>query len=290
MIQYTVDQGFAKMTGSLRHNREQEIEYRAQQEKYSAEELLRDWFKNGQSELNTIMRGEKSTAELTDQTLIFLTEYIGAGVGVFYTFDEKESTLQIAASYAFTRRKRLNERIALGEGLAGQAALERKMICLNNAPPEYLPIGSAMGEAEPVNIVVLPLIHNDALAGILEFGSFKIFSDKELAFLNQSMEGIAIALGVNKSRQRVNELLEETQTQTEELRVQQEELQQTNEELEERAQVLEQQREQIRAKNREVEEASREIQQKAEDLERISTYKSEFLANMSHELRTPKAT
>jgi CheY-like chemotaxis protein len=286
-IQYSVDQGFARMTESLRHSRAQETEYREQQTRYREEETLRDWFKSGQNDLNTVLRGEKTTAELTQQTLLFLAEYVGAGVGVFYTFDDRESSLQIAASYAFTRRKRLNERIALGEGLAGQAALERKMICLNQAPPDYLPISSALGEADPINIVVLPLLRNDALTGVLELGSFKIFSDNELQFLNQSMEGIAIALSVNKSRQQVNELLEETQTQSEELRVQQEELQQSNEELEERAQTLEQQREQIRAKNREVEEASRDVQRKAEELERISTYKSEFLSNMSHELRTP---
>lgn len=272
-VQYMLDQAFAEMTSSLRHNRDQEA--------------LRSWLKNGQNELNNILRGDKSTAELTEQTLTFMTEYLGAGVGVFYVFDEKESMLQIAASYAFTPVKRPNERIALGEGLAGQAALERKMICMNTAPPDYLRISSGLGEAEPINILVLPLLYNDALVGLLEFGSFKIFRDNDLEFLNRSKEGIAIALSVTKSRQLVNELLEQTQAQTEELRVQQEELQQTNEELEERTQMLEMQREQIRAKNRQVEEASRELQRKADELERVSTYKSEFLANMSHELRTP---
>ena len=272
-VQYSLDQAFAEMTNFLRNDREQEI--------------VHNWFKNGLNELNTILRGEKSTAELAEQTLTFLAEYLGAGIGVFYIYDGEEAMLRIAASYAFTGDKRPHELIPLGTGLAGQAALGRKMIHLNAAPPEYLPISSGLGEADPVTIVVLPLLFNDVLCGVLEIGSFKIFSDNDLKFMNQSMEGIAIALSVNKSRQRVNELLEQTQTQTEELRVQQEELQQTNEELEERAQMLEQQREQIRVKNRAVEEASRELQIKAGELERVSTYKSEFLANMSHELRTP---
>src|SRR6185369_7672884 len=272
-VQYLLDRTIAVMSRSLRHNREQDI--------------LRDWFNNGQNELNSILRGDKSTTELTEQALAFLAEYLGAGVGLFYIFDDREATLEIAACYACTRQDRLNERIAMGEGLAGQAALQRKMICQNAAPPDYLPISSGIGGADPVNIVVLPLLYNDALFGIIEIGSFKVFSDNDLKFLSQSQKGITIALSVNMSRQRVNELLEQTQSQSEELRVQQEELQQTNEELEERAQMLEQQREQIRAKNREVEEASRELQRKADELERVSTYKSEFLANMSHELRTP---
>lgn len=271
--QHTLDLAFAGMARSLRHNREHEA--------------LRDWLKNGQNELNTILRGDKSTAELTERTLAFLTEYLGAGIGVFYLFDDKEALLRISSSYALAPRKGLSGQIALGEGLAGQAALERKTICLNAAPPDYLPISSGLGEADPANIVVLPLLHNDALIGIIEIGSFKVFSNNDLEFLEQTREGIAIALSVNSSRQLVNELLEQTQGQAEELRVQQEKLQQTNEELEDRARMLEQKREGIRAKNRELEATSLELQRKADELQRVSVYKSEFLANMSHELRTP---
>ncbi|MFA7406084.1 MAG: MCP four helix bundle domain-containing protein, partial [Pelobacteraceae bacterium] len=272
-IQYSLDLAFAGMTDSLRHNQEQQA--------------LHNWFKNGQYELSTILRGDKSTSELTNQALTFLTEYLRAGVGVFYIFDESDNALHIAASYALTQSKRCVERIALGEGLAGQAALEKQVITLNKAPADYLRISSGLGESEPAHIVVVPLLHNEALAGLLEIGSFSAFKENDLEFLKQIVEALAIALSVNRSRQQVNELLEQTQSQTEELRVQQEELQQSNEELEERAQMLEQQREQIRAKNREVEEASRKLQRKADELEQVSTYKSEFMANMSHELRTP---
>lgn len=272
-VQHKLDLAFAGMASSLRHNREQE--------------KLRDWFKNGQNELNTILRGDKSTAELTEQALAFLTGYLGAAVGVFYLFDEKEATLQIVAGYACPHNKALNERIALGEGLAGQAALEKKLITMHGAPPDYLRISSGLGEAEPAHIVALPLLHNGTLVGLLEIGSFATFTENNLDFLKQIMEALAIAISVNNSRQRVNELLEQTQGQTEELQVQQEELQQTNEELEERAQMLEQQREQIRTKNRALEETGSELLHKADELEKVSTYKSEFLANMSHELRTP---
>ncbi len=272
-FQHSLDLAFIKMTNSLRHNSEQRA--------------LQDWYKSGQSELNAIFRGDKSISELTEQVLAFLTEYLGAGVGVFYVFDEVEARLQRVASYALTERRRQVEYISLGEGVAGQAALEKRMITLREIPPDYLRISSGLGEAEPANIIALPLLHNGLLVGLLEIGSFTTFGEDDLDFLKQIMESLAIALHVTKARQHVNELLEQTQAQTEELRVQQEELQQTNEELEERSQMLEHQREEIRAKNREVVETSIELQRKADELERVSTYKSEFLANMSHELRTP---
>ncbi len=272
-VQASVDAAFARMTGSLRTSRKEEQE--------------RDWLKSGTNELNAILRGDRRVDEMVDKSLAYLCEYLGAGVGAFYSFDAETDELSISATYAMTRRKSLNERIHLGEGLAGEAAKERKVICLTHVPPDYLPISSAIGEARPLNIAAVPLLHDDRLVGVLEIGSFKEFTDRELEFLQQAREGLSIGISVNLSRKLVDELLEQTQAQTEELRVQQEQLQQTNEELEERAQMLEEQREQIRAKNREVVETSRALKMKADELERTSTYKSEFLANMSHELRTP---
>ncbi len=271
--QRLLDHAFACMTESLRHSR--------------MDDQQRVWFENGKNELNVILRGDKTTTELTRGVIEFLAEYLGAAVGVCYLYDEREQELIVAARYAVMNGSSVNDHIPLGQNLAGQAALEQKMICLNDAPGGYFTISSGLGQTEPRHVVALPLVYNGSLFGLVELGAVKQFSDQELQFLQQTMEWIAIALNVNCSRHQVNELLEHTQSQAEELRVQQEELQQTNEELEERTQVLEQQREEIRAKNREIESASEKLQQRARDLEQVSTYKSQFLANMSHELRTP---
>jgi CheY-like chemotaxis protein/putative methionine-R-sulfoxide reductase with GAF domain len=272
-LQHSFDLAIVAMTDSLRHNRSQE--------------QLRDWFKNGQNELNFILRGDKTTTELTQQALVFITEYLSASVGAFYVYDDFEEKLKVSARYAQSGTEHVCNEIVLGEGVAGQAALERKTISLHEAPGNYLQISSGLGETSPAHIISMPLVYNDELYGLIEIGALANFSENQLEFLKQIMEALAVTLSVSKSRRQVNELLEQTQGQAEELRVQQEELQQTNEELEERAQMLEQQREQIRAKNREVEHTSQELQKKADELERVSTYKSEFLANMSHELRTP---
>ncbi|MDT3672390.1 MAG: response regulator [Aromatoleum sp.] len=273
VVQSDLDASFRNMTSFLRQ---------ARQASRNA-----DWVKSGLNELNSLMRGEQAAPELGDKALTYLVEYLSAGVGALYLLDERAEELQLTATYAFTRRKNLGDRFRLGEGLIGQAARERKAICLANVPPDYLPIGSALGESVPKVVLALPLLHGTRLIGALEIGAFADFTDLQLEFLGLAQEALAIGLSVTQSRERMAELLEETQQQAEELRVQQEELQQSNEELEERAQMLEQQRENIRAKNREIEIAAEDLRRKAEELERVSTYKSEFLANMSHELRTP---
>ncbi len=272
-VQISFDTALAEMTASLRATR--------------SIERLRDWQKTGESQLNMLLRGEQDAAQVAELTLRFLAEYLKAGVGAFYLFDAANSELQLAASYAFTRRKQLGVGFKLGEGLIGQVAKERKLICWTQVPAEYLHIGSALGEAAPSNAIAVPIQREDALLGVIELGSFQAFDDDELAFLTQCANAIAIGLAVAESRQRVDNLLEETRRQAEKLREQQDQLQQSNEELLERARLLEQQKRQVDAKNIEIEAVSGEIQRKADELQRVSTYKSEFLANMSHELRTP---
>ncbi len=272
-VQSALDDALRAMTQALRTN--------------SAAAQSSDWLKSGLNDLSTRMRGEQVAAELADTSLIFVTEYIGAGAGALYLHDERANELRLAASYAGLREGTRHERIRVGSTLIGQAAAERRTIVLSDVPPGHLPIATALGTTPAAQVIAFPLLHDERLVGAIELGSFHPLSALEREFLERAAEDIAIGLGANLSRQRLAELLEETLQQAEELRVQQEELQQSNEELEERAQLLEEQRESIRAKNREIEAAADGLRQKAEELEQTSGYKSEFLANMSHELRTP---
>ncbi len=271
--QAALDDAFRRMTASLRRAKE--------------EERRRDWLKSGRNILGAMMREEQSTAVMSDSVLTFLVEYLEAGVGALYLFDENTVKLSLTATYAGAAELRIGEQFHLGQGVIGQAARLQKTITLTDVPPGYMTIGSAFGEATPKVIVALPLLHGNRLVGVIEIGAFREFTEIQLKFIELAREAVAIGLDVNLARLKTAELLEQTQQQAEELRVQQEELQQSNEELEERAQMLEQQREAIRVKNKEIEATSESLRQKAVQLERISTYKSEFMANMSHELRTP---
>jgi hypothetical protein len=246
-----------------------------------------DWLKSGQNELNALIRGEQGAAEMADKALAFLAQYLKAGVGALYLYDEHRQELYLSATYAYTPHGNARERFRLGAGLIGQAAREQKIICLSEVPPDYLPISSALGESTPKVISFIPLLHGKRLVGAIEMGTFRECGDIELEFLELAREAISIGLDAALARHGMAELLEETQQQAEELRMQQEELQQSNEELEERAQMLEQQREKIRITSQLAEASNEKLRQKAEELGRVSNYKSEFMANMSHELRTP---
>jgi CheY-like chemotaxis protein/signal transduction histidine kinase len=144
-----------------------------------------------------------------------------------------------------------------------------------------------LGEATPLNIVVVPITFEGEIKGVLELASFGRFNSVQIAFLEQLVESLGIVVATIEATMKTDELLRKSQSMAEELQSQQEELQQTNEELEEKARQLTTQKTEVERKNRDVELAKQELEEKAEQLALTSRYKSQFLANMSHELRTP---
>lgn len=287
----------------------------------TAQNAKGNWLKNGQTQLNDRIRGEQDIVSLAKNIITFLTTYLGAQVGLFYLLKESEPntqkpSLQIIASYAYSGDENRPHEFSIGEGLIGEAALQRKMIIRTPIPEEYTPIiQSGLLKAVPRHVVVIPFLYENAVKGIIELGTTETFTEIQREFLEQAMLNIGIAINTAESRTQMQALLqqsqrqaeelqnktaelqsqreqlqhtnEELQNQAEELQSQQEELRQTNEELEERTRALERQKEQIRDKNLILEQTQQAIETKAQELELASKYKSEFLANMSHELRTP---
>ncbi len=265
------------------------------------------WHKTGIAELADQMRDKMDMRELAQSIITCLAKHINAPTAVLYLLDKDEQHLVLTGTYAFSRRKVLSDRIRIGEGLAGQAARERGIICLSDVPDDYIRISSGLGEAAPRSILAAPFVHEGKLMGVLEFASFTEFSESALDFLRNVLESIAVAFASAQSRQ-VQELLEETQRQAEELRQHsaellaaneklaaqsaelqavQAELEASNADLEEKSQALTARKDELEQRNAELVRAREDLEQRSKELALASKYKSEFLANMSHELRTP---
>jgi HAMP domain-containing protein/CheY-like chemotaxis protein len=276
-----------------------------------------DWLKTNLAKFTRMLQGERDLTTVSNMILSEIAPLVNAQRGVFYTVDANggEPVLDMVASYAFTERKHLSNRFRLREGIVGQVAYEKKRILLTNVPGDYITIGSGLGEASPLNIIVLPVLFEQEVKAVIELASFNRFSETHQSFLDQLTESIGIVLNTIAANMRTEGLLKQSQLLTTELQSQQEELkktndrleqqaatlrqseellrqqqdtlQQTNEELEEKARLLEIQKKEVEGKNREVSVAKTALEEKAEQLSLTSRYKSQFLANMSHELRTP---
>jgi HAMP domain-containing protein/CheY-like chemotaxis protein/signal transduction histidine kinase len=249
-----------------------------------------DWLKTNLAKFTRMLQGQKDLLTVGRLILSELAPVVSAHQGVFYIMTDGSATepeLKLLASYAYRKRKGVNNRFRLGEGLIGQAALEKERILLTNVPSEYVQISSGLGEAAPMNIVVLPILFEGQVKAVMELSSFEGFNPTHQAFLAQLTESIGIVLNTIEANTRTEDLLKQSQSLAAELQSRQEELQQTNQELEQKARQLVEQNAEVERKNREVEQARQALEGKAHQLSLTSRYKSEFLANMSHELRTP---
>ncbi|HUP45481.1 MAG TPA: HAMP domain-containing protein, partial [Thermoanaerobaculia bacterium] len=285
----------------------------------TARSAEQDWLKTNLAKFTRMMQGQKNLQNVSQMILSELAPVVNAAHGVFYTVEggglAGEPRLKLTATYAYKERKHLSKEFRVGEGLIGQAAVEKQRILLTSAPADYVKINSGLGEAKPLEIIVLPVVFEGQVLAVMELASFNHFTDTYQTLLEQITDSIGVVLNTISANMRTEELLvqsqslaEELQAQQEELtetnkrleqqakslqaseemlKTQQEELQQTNEELEEKAHLLQAQNEEVEQKNREVESAKRQLEEKARQLALTSKYKSEFLANMSHELRTP---
>jgi HAMP domain-containing protein/CheY-like chemotaxis protein/signal transduction histidine kinase len=248
-----------------------------------------DWLKTNLAKFTRMLQGQRDLLTVGRLILSELAPVVSAQAGVFYMMNgaAEDPELQLLASYAYRERKGVNTRFKLGEGLVGQAALEKERILLSKVPPDYIQISSGLGETAPKNIVVLPILFEGQVKAVMELSSLEHFSPMHHAFLDQLTESIGIVLNTIEANTRTEDLLKQSQSLASELQSRQEELQQTNQELEEKARQLFEQNEEVERKNREVEQARQALEGKAQQLSITSRYKSEFLANMSHELRTP---
>ena len=277
-----------------------------------------DWLKTNLARFTGMLQGQRDMTAVANMILSELAPLVEAQQGVFYVNqpnEEGEPMMRLLGGYAFSQRKNLANEFKPGEGLVGQCMLEKERILLVNVPSNYIVISSGLGEAPPLNIIVLPVLFEEEVKAVIELASFNRFSEIHVAFLDQLTESIGIVLNTIEANTRTERLLIQSQSlaaelqsqqdelkktnerleqqaltlreSEERLRMQQEELRKTNEELEEKASLLTQQKAEIEARNREVEEARWAMEEKAEQLALTSKYKSEFLANMSHELRTP---
>ena len=262
-----------------------------------------DWLKTNLARFSGMMQGQKDLQAVSRLIMSQITPLVGAQHGAFFMMQKEngEPTLKLVSTYAYRERKGISNRFRLGESLVGQCALEKKPILLTKVPPDYIQVSSGLGEATPLNIIVLPVLFEGEVKGVIELASFHPFSAIHQLFLDQVTESIGVVLNMIGANMRTEQLLlqsqgltQELQKQSHELTEQQEELKRSNTalekqalELEDKARLLEEQNRKVEIKNREVEQARMALEEKAEQLSLISKYKSEFLANMSHELRTP---
>lgn len=245
-----------------------------------------NWIKTGKEALHDITRGDHSVEELARHFISCLVKHLEAQIGAFYLIGEGE-VLELAASYAFTDRSGNYNRIKIGEGMVGQAALEKEIIYFSKAGADAPALNYGVAEEIPAHFMIAPLFFEDNLIGTFLIGAVRPFTKLERQFIEENLEDTAILFNMAKSRQVIKELLDHTQQQQEvlemknaklaaqtkelkeseaELQAQQEELRVTNEELAEQAKTLRESEGILKSQQEELQKTNAELEERTEAL------------------------
>lgn len=204
-------------------------------QKNNIEERERQWLSEGLTKFSDILRNKDGfeLSALADLILSNLIKYVGANQGAIFVLegDEEDQYLKMLSCYAYDRKKFIDRKIPIDEGLIGQCVLEKENIYLKEIPDDYVNISSGLGEANPNFVLISPLLIRDSVFGVLELASFNDFDKLKMEFITRLSENIAATIKNVKDNERNLELLRQSQQQAEELRAQEEEMRQNMEEL-----------------------------------------------------------
>lgn len=225
------------------------LEMRKNLKENAEEERKRNWATQGLAEIGTLLRQQTASAdELYNNIIRFVVKYTDCNQGGLFllnTEDKNNHFLSLVACYAYERKKFLEKKVNIGEGLIGQCVLEKETIYLLDIPKDYVQITSGLGEATPSAVLIVPLKINDEIHGVMELASFHKFEKYQIEFIEKLAENIGSAISTVRINERTKLLLLSSQQQTEELRAQEEEVRQnmeemqaTQEEVERKAQEL----------------------------------------------------
>ena len=203
--------------------------------KVSVEDSKRNWVTEGHANFSEILRSNTNNIEnLSNEILSKIVKYMGANQGAFYVINETSTSnkfMDMKACYAWGRTKFKEGKIYEGEGLAGQAWIEKELLYITDVPDNYVSITSGLGEANPNALLIAPLIVNDEVFGLIEIASFHEIEKHQIEFIEKLSESIASTISNAKVNQRTQNLLGESQEMTEQMMAQEEEMRQNMEEL-----------------------------------------------------------
>jgi CHASE3 domain sensor protein len=212
------------------------IRMRDKMKSIKAQDDIRNWTSEGLARFNEVIRKNQDHIEaLCFDILVYITKYLNAQQGGLFVLQEDEEGrehLKLAACYAFNRKKFIEKKVGIGEGLVGQVYLEGQSVMLTQIPHGYTSITSGLGESTPSCLLIIPMKYNDKVEAVIEIAGFRKFAQHEIEFAERIGEITASTLGSVKNTEKMKHLVDQFRSQTEQLRAQEEELRQNMEEME----------------------------------------------------------
>ncbi|MBX9935938.1 MAG: PAS domain S-box protein, partial [Burkholderiaceae bacterium] len=181
---------------------------------------MQSWVKTHLSDLAQNLQSAYDLQALSHTLFQELAPLVQLGYGVLYLHEEDRPQLRLLGSYAHRQPLELPTTVALGQNLLGQCALNRSPILLQPPPAHYVHAGSALGDALPHAVLILPVLRNQRLLGVLELAVLDRITAQEQTLLDDLLPLLAMNLEILQRSLSTSQLLDETRRQAQALQEQ----------------------------------------------------------------------
>ncbi|HEX2393818.1 MAG TPA: GAF domain-containing protein, partial [Bacteroidales bacterium] len=211
------------------------LENNKKQARNEEDNMVRRYMNEGLAKFADILRTKNSGINMLGDAFIReIVKYLNAlqgGLFIHEESDTQEPVLKLISTFAYNRKKYLQQTIKIGEGLIGSCAKEKHYMNLTEIPDGYITITSGLGDTPPKNLLLVPVLHENEILGVVEIASLNKFRNHEIDFAQEVAYSLGSTLVTTRNNLRTTELLEKSQKQALEMAEQEEEMRQNMEEL-----------------------------------------------------------
>jgi len=182
------------------------------------ERETQSWVKTEVAATVASLQSAEDFAAFSTVLLSRISETLDLLYGAVYLADDSHTRFARVGAFATAVSTEPGE-FSLGEGLVGQAAVERRSLRIVSIPEKPLHVSAGVGIVSPACVLFLPLIDNDIVLAVIELAPSAPVSERQQALLDALLPSVALNTKILMTTMEAKKLLKQTQVQAADLAV-----------------------------------------------------------------------
>jgi signal transduction histidine kinase/DNA-binding response OmpR family regulator/HPt (histidine-containing phosphotransfer) domain-containing protein len=176
------------------------------------------WIKSEVAGMTHRLQSPEDFSAFADALMSRLSESLNLLFGAFYLGGKEHTRFRRMGAFATNVASEPRE-YAVGEGLVGQAAEERRTLKIMAPADRLLKIATGVGTVEPACVLFLPVIQQEVVIAVVELATAAPISERQQMLLDALLPTVALNTAILAGKLETQDLLACTQAQAAELAV-----------------------------------------------------------------------
>ncbi len=167
------------------------------------------WIKGEVAAIMERLQSAEDFAGFAGILLSRISESIELLYGAFYVADKTHSRFTRVGGFALDGLEERRE-FALGQGLVGQAAVERRTLAIGSTSASHIQVSTGVGTVASHHLLFLPVLKQDNVIGVIELAPAAPLTERQHSLLEALLPTVALNAEILTGSLETKRLLEQT--------------------------------------------------------------------------------